>query len=1099
MGGKKKPKSPTIVADNLYNQDMVELVFGICEGTIEGLANGLRSLYVNEIPMISETGDYNFQDIGVNFRQGYMDDLPIKYLMGGEGSVMSSSLSVSLPADVPRTFITPPEMRGQIKSIDIRILVSQLYSGDGQNVYESSVIYQVGYRKVGEPNWRYVSTTSETLNDYKRKVETLRQAAVNQGLNFDTMTEAQRYDFELKTLKDLKNVTDADLIVPNITYQPTKYFNLWSRTVYLKNIQSQQAVYLNQINGATVNDINENMLIIKGKTSAGYVHELTIPIFDIESDNHDWEIKVVRRSKELTSEELKYSGKTILLESISLITDNEKTYPKTAICQVVAQHTDRFDDIPDFTAEIKGMICDVPDTYNPYNKTWANGIWTGGFKKGWTDNNALIARELIMNRDWGKRATEPQLQVDNASLREAITYCDELVPDLDGNMKPRHTFNDVISAERDIDDYLKYVLGSFHASSREIFGVYRFFIDRPKIPSFFVSSATVFQSGFMYNRSDLSSRFNTIRTVFINANNNYQEDRRILIDEAGQIQNGIIPYTYQAVGATNLSEAIRQAVYLMYTNKEETIFVTFSQPRLGHVVDLYDHFYLFDPDLDWGIGMRIVSYNPQTYQIKLRDALDIEHQFCDLYYHTDYGVNKATVYITDKYTLSIHSAESYADCAQYLVPDAPIGLGNGTYGHPATFRILSIEQSDSADMAQGELFVFKAAIVSPLKYEAVDNINDPNLVNFKFNSVDTTYDRDRIPTKPYNVSIWLEDKTNALDQFVYGITFSAEIKAAKYKVQWINKNTGEQRGSVLTDTAGSLAPAFDEATNLSLKITPYSRDNVAGEALIMDYVQLTQAKTNGLPRFISADYYAPTNSIRFTFTQQSFSAHTNIVYGKAYVDSERAGTKITNQEVNLNITYYDIPYVGEGTYSMSLRFEALGSQNNGYTEEQATQTWVFYGDNTGGLPVTRYPTPMISAIKSYTNTQLAWTPTTAPSGKVFIEALIVIPNYQDYPELASNNSGYYQPFVFTVSDDNDGVFRRIGQYVAAQKVSGQVGVFKALLEFPESGSFQGDATKVGANFRVKVVDQNGFIEDEPDWICNSRDSNWASVLIPSPV
>ena len=82
-----------------------------------------------------------------------------------------------------------------------------------------------------------------------------------------------------------------------------------------------------------------------------------------------------------------------------------------------------------------------------------------------------------MNRDWGKRASEPQLQVDNSSLIEAINYCDGLVPDLNSVMKPRHTFNEVVSAERDIDEYLKYVLGSFHATSREIFGVYCFFFD----------------------------------------------------------------------------------------------------------------------------------------------------------------------------------------------------------------------------------------------------------------------------------------------------------------------------------------------------------------------------------------------------------------------------------------------------------------------------------------------------------------------------------------------------------------------------------------------------------------------------------------------
>ena len=91
---------------------------------------------------------------------------------------------------------------------------------------------------------------------------------------------------------------------------------------------------------------------------------------------------------------------------------------------MVAQHTDRFNQIPDFSAEIDGFMCEVPTNYNPDTRTWA-GIWDGRFKRAWTNNNALILRELIMNRDWGKRSVEPMITMDNTSLFEAIKWCDE--------------------------------------------------------------------------------------------------------------------------------------------------------------------------------------------------------------------------------------------------------------------------------------------------------------------------------------------------------------------------------------------------------------------------------------------------------------------------------------------------------------------------------------------------------------------------------------------------------------------------------------------------------------------------------------------------
>ena len=83
MGGSSK-KSATIVADNLFSQDIIEIGAAIGEGTIYGLKDGLKTFFVGGIPFQSETDEFNFQDVCVSFRQGYFDDLPIKYVMGGE-------------------------------------------------------------------------------------------------------------------------------------------------------------------------------------------------------------------------------------------------------------------------------------------------------------------------------------------------------------------------------------------------------------------------------------------------------------------------------------------------------------------------------------------------------------------------------------------------------------------------------------------------------------------------------------------------------------------------------------------------------------------------------------------------------------------------------------------------------------------------------------------------------------------------------------------------------------------------------------------------------------------------------------------------------
>ena len=77
-------------------------------------------------------------------------------------------------------------------------------------------------------------------------------------------------------------------------------------------------------------------------------------------------------------------------------------------------------------------------------------------------------------------------------------------------------------------------------------------------------------------------------------------DRRRVIDEPCIVRNGYIPYSFQAIGVTNLTEALRQAAYILYTNRDENIFATYSQPRLGHLVNLYDTFYLACKNNGWG-------------------------------------------------------------------------------------------------------------------------------------------------------------------------------------------------------------------------------------------------------------------------------------------------------------------------------------------------------------------------------------------------------------------------------------------------------------------------------------------------------------------
>ncbi|MFH4268239.1 hypothetical protein WAJ72_21870, partial [Acinetobacter baumannii] len=56
----------------------IKILYGLSEGEVEGLANGLQSVYLEETPLHNPSGGSNFQDIQFDFRHGTNDQTHIE-------------------------------------------------------------------------------------------------------------------------------------------------------------------------------------------------------------------------------------------------------------------------------------------------------------------------------------------------------------------------------------------------------------------------------------------------------------------------------------------------------------------------------------------------------------------------------------------------------------------------------------------------------------------------------------------------------------------------------------------------------------------------------------------------------------------------------------------------------------------------------------------------------------------------------------------------------------------------------------------------------------------------------------------------------------
>lgn len=1059
MGGGKS-KAPVIAADNLFSQDVVELGTAIGEGTLYGLEKGLESFYIGGMPFQAETGELNFQDICVSFRQGYFDDLPIKYVMGGEGSIMQNTVGITLPGEVARTFITPPTHRGRIKQLDIRLMVSLLYAGDSKgNTSTSSLLVSIKYRKVGDTEWRKVTQTTASLYANKALMDTLRQEASRRGLDYDVMSEGDKKAFADEVLTDNQIINNPDQLTQN--YIPPRALGgyglggLQGMSVSAVSAQKWAESVRQQVsnNQAVVEEFNAGYLRLEGKTTGGYIYELSLPIMDKDTDQHDWEIQIMRISKELTSEEKKFSNKEISVESISLITEDEKIYRKTALCHIVAQHTDRFDSIPDFSGDFYGLICEIPTNYNPFEHTYdETQPWDGSYKKGWTNNHFWILRELIMNSDWGLRSVQQRIQINNANFYELAKYCDVKVPTLEGKTAPRYTFNEVVQQATKIKEYINYVAGSVHTTLREINGVYHAFMDRPNKPYFFVTPEMILQTNFQYSSADLESKYNNVRVTFLNKENNYQQDRRTVVDDASMTRYGSIPYEFQAIGCTNVTEAIRQAVYSLLTNRDEETFTTFNLPRVGHLVNIYDHFYLAHKENGWANHARILGFDTLQKSFLLRDSI-FEGNY-DVLYHTPFGYERVCCVTTDPYTLKALS--SVVD-SEYLLENTPIIIAGGVYGQPKIFRVLGIVQDDSTGPSGGEVFEFKAAIVSEHKFLAIDNINNPEIVDLRFDVINNIYKREAAPTIPTNVRLRYKDWASYNGQLVYQLNFTAEVVAEYYDVTWVDETTGERRTRRIFGAGGELFPAFNQETKkVSLFITPYTSKGVAGQTkYVRDIMPYTDAESK-LP--ILQGITSVGGNIR-----ASWSAETSdmFAYQFKYFSYTTPKETVTNILLTTADTYRDVPNHGEGKYSFQLGYDRDGSGS-----KVASEVWD-YSASTGGF----YAQPQINNI---TSTTKADDGSTAPTGKAYTNLMVKVPDWMTNTDLASLQN----PFGLRVETAKDsGVFEFY------------TGQFYVISTGPDTAKIIiTKATPTEATLQLRVQNQWG-----------TTFSPWSEVTIPVPV
>jgi predicted phage tail protein len=94
--GSGESRKPVIATDSAQSKTFIKILYGLSEGPIKGLVNGIRSIYLDDTPLQDANGIWNFNNVTVDTRLGTNDQ---SYVEGFPDISSETGIGVELKAE----------------------------------------------------------------------------------------------------------------------------------------------------------------------------------------------------------------------------------------------------------------------------------------------------------------------------------------------------------------------------------------------------------------------------------------------------------------------------------------------------------------------------------------------------------------------------------------------------------------------------------------------------------------------------------------------------------------------------------------------------------------------------------------------------------------------------------------------------------------------------------------------------------------------------------------------------------------------------------------------------------------------------------------
>jgi len=726
-GGGGSARVAVEAPNTLKSKSYAKIVEVLCEGEIEGLAEGMQSIFLENTPLQNADGTFNFEDIVVETREGTLAQGITKI---GTTTESTASIGTEIKQTTPvlHTISNSDVDRARV-AIRVPALTSQNTSNGDLNGTSVSLLVEYNPNGAG---WIQapVGFSSVTLSASSFTGVTL--ASGSYALTSASTTE---YYCTGREGNNCRNVTKYSPSTATLQYQkdggawttfrtytftgkqnlPFSLPVLEASTYSIRALMSSGTASLTYLSG----NKTSGEVTISGKTTSPYEREVEFTL----TGSAPWLIRVSRITPDSVSSSLQ--NKTYL-SSVTSIFEEKFRYPATAYV-ALSIDAEQFSSIPSRAYDVKLLKIKIPTNYDPIARTYT-GVWDGTFKVEWSDNPAWCFYDLITNKRYGLGERIEVSQVDKWALYDIAQYCDELVDNGDGVLEPRFTCNVLIQTREEaykvLQDMASIFAGiTYWGSTSDGFQGIIPVQDKPEeTVSYIFNNSDVVDGVFSYQTANATTQYNAVYVTYNDPSDEYKQKVVYVGDDEAISQDEFVNDTsIVAFGCTSRAQAVRLGRRVLFANKYENDVVTFSTgadgvvPQIGSIIKVSDELRTGERR-----GGRVVEKISNT-------SIEIDSPFTFLSgtaYKLSFIKFDATVVEVDVTTTGTTSAiveftpaltDTIAKNTPFVISD--VGL------EAELFKVVSVSETDQ------HTYAVSAVKHIPNKYGYIDDLVNPTLAD----------------------------------------------------------------------------------------------------------------------------------------------------------------------------------------------------------------------------------------------------------------------------------------------------------------------------------------------------------------------------------